>query len=129
MNYLNKVKNIALSLKDKAFSKLNNISRPNIRGLSKNPVKYLFYILTIVLPVLSIFLLDNLKIFTILLISYSTFLKYLNLCVFQNLCIIKNKEKCDLKMKDLQEAIALSFISFLFLWLSKTIYKLFTSPS
>ena len=130
MNYLNKIKNFTLSLKDKAFDKVGELSnikikKPNVKGFSKNPAKYIFYILTIILPVIVFFLLKDLKIFTIILISYATFLKYLNLCIFQRLCVFKNKEKCKLDVDDLQEALALGLGSFFFLWLSKTIYKLF----
>ena len=126
MNYFNKAVNFVSKLKNKAMKKIN-INIPNLKGLSKNPVKYLFYAITIVLPVMAFFLLNNLKIFTIMLISYCTFLKYLNVCVFQKLCILKNdNKKCKLDMKDLLEALAIGLGSFFFLWLSKTIFRLFS---
>ena len=103
-----------------------NISVPNIKGLSKNPTKYLFYMMTIVLPVLSCFLLQDLKIFSILLVSYSTFLVYLNICLFENLCILpENKKNCKIKMIDIRESVIMGFSAFLLLWLCRSIFKLF----
>ena len=126
MNFFNKVVIFFSKLKNRAMDKLD-ITIPNLTGLSKNPVKYLFYAITIVLPLIAFLLFKNLKIFTIILISYCTFLKYLNVCVFQKLCILNNKnKKCKLVMKDLKEALTIGLGSFFFLWLSKTIFRLFS---
>jgi len=123
MNYLNKAINFFSKLINRTMQK---IQKPNLKAFSNNPVKYLFYTITIILPLIAFFLFNNLKIFTIILISYCTFLKYLNVCVFQKLCILQNNEKCSLDIKDLQEALALGLGSFFFLWLSKVIFKLFS---
>lgn len=123
MNIFNNIKNKALNM-----LKLNvKVKRPSIKGFSENPIKYLFYAMTILLPIITFFLLNELKIFTIILISYMTFLKYLNLCMFQKLCILKNNEKeCKLNETDLKEALSLGLGSFILLWLLKTIYKVFS---
>ena len=83
--------------------------------------KYLFYILTLVLPILNFFLIKEYKYYTIILISFLTFLQYFNLCLFQKLCLINSnsKEKCELTLKEIYEGCVVYLSSFLLLFLMK----------
>lgn len=114
-NFLNK---LILTPLNKSLKKVG------IRGFQKKPEKYIFNIVTLVLPILSFFLLSEFKYFTILLISFSTFLKYLNLCVFENLCLIKDNEDCKLNLNDLYESILIGFASLLILFLLRRFHDL-----
>lgn len=133
--YLNKTKNIGLNILNKGSKLIDYISNKidieiSVKGFSKKPIKYIFYIVTIILPLLAYFLLRELKGFTILLISFSTFLIYINLCIFQNLCIVKVKNSqssnCKLNINDLKECISFGFGGFILLWLSRKIFDLFS---
>ena len=102
-----------------------NITGININGFAKKPSKYIFYTLTVVLPLLSYFLITEMKGYTILLLSFGTFLKYLNLCIFENLCVIKNKEKCDYTMENLYDGLLIGLCTFIGLFLFKKFYDVF----
>ena len=129
-DYLNKV----ISFITEIFSKLWKKININVKGFLKNPTRYLFYIVSVILPIIIYFLLNDLKFFTIILISFSTFLKYLNICVFDNLCIggrhgrrpIKQtQQECRINLKNIKESLVFGFVSLLFLWFSKEIYQVF----
>ena len=109
---------------------LRNFPTISITNFGKKPQKYIFYTISIFIPILSyILLISELKGFTILLISFSTFLMYLNICVFENLCVIKNKEKCDYDVKDLSEGAIVGLGSLITLFLLKRIYDFCVSLS
>lgn len=90
-------------------------------------IKNIFYTITLLLPLLSYLLFSDLKNFDILLISFCTFLTYINLCIYQKLCIIPHKDSCDIEIKenDLLESTLLGFICLISIFLLQRIYKLF----
>ena len=113
------------------IKKITSFIKTFIKKLSKlnildNPRKMIFYILSIGLPVLSYFLLSELKYFTIFLISFNIFLQYLNLCIYENLCIFEKKTKkpCKLSMKELRECIFVNISSFIIIFLLKRFYDM-----
>ena len=90
MNYFNKI----LASTSNLFNKVKTSKfdmKFTIKGITKNPLKYIFYIISIILPFFSYILLDDLKIYTIVLLSFTTLLNYLNVCVFEKLCILKQQ--------------------------------------
>lgn len=131
MNYFNKIKSIGINIINKSNDLINKANiNINIKGFSKDPKKYIFYIVTIILPLMSLLLLRQLKGYTILLISFCTFLIYINLCTFQNLCIIKNKnKKCKFDIVDLKESLSFGLGALLLLFLSKRIFNLFAGSN
>ena len=122
LNILNKIIKGLIKFYNLIKNLLNKT--PSLKQFTKKPEKYIFYIIIIVLPFLTFFLLPNLNGFTILLLGYSIFLKYLNLCIFKKICIIKEKNKCNYDLDILRETLIFGFLSLLFLYLFKKLYDL-----
>lgn len=102
------------------------IPKINLKFIKQNETKIIFYIITLGLPVISIFLFQELKGFNILLISYSTFLTYISICILQNMCILSNKN-CEniekVNQKDLIESLLIGFSTFTTLFIINRFYK------
>lgn len=121
MNYLN-----ITNFVNKILKKLNSINvKVQIKNIAKNPLKYIFYIISIILPLFAYILLDDLKLYTIFLLSFTTFLNYLNVCVFEKLCLLK-QQSCKINENDIRESLVVGLITFLFMWFSKITFNLFS---
>ena len=125
------IKNILLMLQylekfmKKLITKIKNLTvNFSIKKYKKNPVKYIFYTIAIFLPLMSLIFLD-LKPFTILLLSYVISLTYLNLCLFDKVCIIKNEGTCKLNINDLYEALIYGVVCLILLLISQNLFRVY----
>ncbi len=89
-------------------------------------IKFFFYSITLLLPLLSYLLFSELKGFNVLLISFGTFLTYINLCIFQKMCVFSHEEPCDIQLtqRDLLESIIFGFICIMSMFFLQRVYKL-----
>lgn len=122
-NFLQKAKGILSRISSK-LSKVNF----NFSIFKKNEIKYIFYTISMFLPLLIILLFKELKGYNILILSYTAFISYINLCIFQKICVLpQSKGKCEPKVdrKDLVESLFIGLLSFLSLFAINRFYHLF----
>ena len=81
----------------------------------KSYARFMFYAVSIIFPILSYLILGDLKTYTLILISYSCFVQYLNVCISEKYCYAK-KDVCKFNEHDTREALSVGFIAFIVLW-------------
>ena len=94
--------------------------------LKKNQAKYVLYTISFVLPIILLLPFRNLKPFDILLLSLLSFMCYVNMCLFEKVCIIpSSKDACNPQIEeiDLLESLTIGLISFIILFLLNRFYK------
>ena len=116
MNILNQVLDYAKQGVDFIGNQLSFVGEVDPTKISgKTYARIMFYATSLVFPILAYLVLGDLKGYTLLLISYSCFVQYLNVCISEKYCFAK-KNNCKFNEHDTREALSIGFISFIVLW-------------